>query len=55
MSTALDWFNFAMAVRPYWLVLMTLLGVGLVVFAYAPRRRLRQRDYSLIPLRDDER
>lgn len=54
MSAALDWFNFAMAIRPYWLVLMALLGVGLVASAYAPWRRNQHQDRALIPLRDDD-
>jgi len=54
MSTAFDWFNFAMAIRPYWLVLMVLLGIGLAASAYAPWRRRQQESHALIPLRDDD-
>ena len=55
MSTARDWFNFAMEIRPYWLVLMLFLGVGLAGSAYAPWRRREQQDHGLIPFRDDDR
>ena len=54
MKTATDWFNFAMAIRPYWLVMMALLGGGLAMSAYAPWRRKEQQDHGLIPLRDDD-
>ena len=55
MSAARDWFDFAMTIRPYWLVLMVTIGVGLAASAYAPRRRRAQEDHGFIPLRDDDR
>lgn len=55
MKSGLDWFNFAMTIRPYWLVLMAILGVGLAGSAYAPWRRREHQDNGLIPFRDDDR
>ena len=51
----MNWFDFAMMLRPLMLVLMTAIFAGIALWAYAPRRRARLADHAVIPLRDDPR
>jgi cbb3-type cytochrome oxidase subunit 3 len=49
----MSWFHFAMGLRPWGLVAMTLLFALLAWRALAPRRRATHEDAARIPLRDD--
>jgi cbb3-type cytochrome oxidase subunit 3 len=49
----MPWFDIAMLLRPVLLVLMALIMLGIVGWAYWPSRRARLEESALIPLRDD--
>lgn len=48
-------FDLAMTVRPYFLVLMAAIFVGVIWRALSPRRRQRYQENAMIPLRDDRK
>ncbi len=49
----MKWFYFAMTLRPWFLVLMLAIFLGIFFWAYAPRRRATLDDQARIPFRDD--
>lgn len=49
----MNWFDFAVGLRPWMLVAMSLLFVLLAWRALAPRRRSALEEAARIPLRDD--
>ena len=50
----MDWFHFAMSVRPFFMVWVVLVMVGIVVALCRPRRRRELDEHSRIPLNDDQ-
>ena len=49
----MEWFYLAMTLRPFFLVLMLAIFLGIFLWAYAPRRRGILEDQARIPFRDD--
>jgi cytochrome c oxidase cbb3-type subunit 4 len=49
----MDLLHFAMGLRPFFLVLMTLIFAGIAWWAYSPRRRERLDTAARIPFTDD--
>jgi cytochrome c oxidase cbb3-type subunit 4 len=41
--------------RPMWLVWLSVIFLGIVVWAFWPRNRAKLEGYGAIPLRDDEK
>ena len=41
--------------KSLWVVWFTALFIGIVLWAYWPRRKAEMEDHAQIPLRDDER
>ena len=50
----MNWFDFAMALRPVFMVWVVLLVVGALAWYCRPRRRRLLDEYSRIPLNDDQ-
>jgi cytochrome c oxidase cbb3-type subunit 4 len=42
------------ALKSFWLLWLIALFVGIVAWAYAPRRKRRLQDHGSIPLRDED-
>jgi len=49
----MNWFDFAMGLRPIFMVWVVLLVTGVLVWYCRPRRRRLLDEYSRIPFKDD--
>ena len=50
----MDFASFSEALRPYWVVWLLLLFVGIVFWAFRPRNRKRFEDDGMIPFKNEE-
>ncbi len=50
----MNWFDFAMSLRPVFMVWVVLLVTGVLLWYCRPRRRPLLDEYSRIPLKDDQ-
>ncbi len=50
----MNWFDFAMNLRPVFMVWVVLLVTGVLLWYCRPRRRRLLDEYSRIPLKDDQ-
>ncbi len=50
----MDWFHFAMSVRPFFMVWVALLMIGILVWFCWPTRRRQLDEHGRIPLNDDQ-
>jgi cbb3-type cytochrome oxidase subunit 3 len=50
----MDWFHFAMAVRPFFMVWIVVLMAGILFAFCRPRRRRELDEHSRIPFNDDQ-
>jgi cbb3-type cytochrome oxidase subunit 3 len=50
----MDWFHFAMAVRPFFMVWVVVLMAGILFAFCRPRRRRELDEHSRIPFNDDQ-
>ena len=49
----MNWFDLAMTVRPFFLVLMLAIFIGIAWRALSPKRRQAHQESAMIPLVDD--